>query len=138
MNRRILKIRKLDQTGMALVTVMVFSLFLFLMCGTYFDSLLGEKRLALANQNGFKAASIADAAVEEVFWRHNYNDFASDPAANGWTTSGTTASYGSQGSPIAFQNSSGTVIGNYYAVINNYATNPVLTVHANYTGEIGR
>jgi Tfp pilus assembly protein PilX len=119
---------------MALLTVIIFTVFLVTLGLSYFAKITAEQRMVLATRNAFNAMTIADAAVEEIFWRYNYNSFESNPTGNGWTLSGSTASYGNSGAPISFTNGSGSTIGTYYATITNYNTAPVVTVTANYTG----
>ncbi len=129
-----------NQSGMTLLTVIIFTIFLFVLCATYMEKLAGEKRMTLATQEGFNATNIADAVAEEVFWRYNYNNFSTNASGNGWSTgagscgSATSACTGSVSTPITFTDTSGTTVGNYYATIAAYATAPILTVNTTYTG----
>jgi len=122
-------LKPLNEKGFAFITVVIFSVGLFVMALSYFDLLISETKLIRSTQNHAGALALAEAGVEEVMWEYNYSsgDFQGGEGWSGASTKTKTVS--------AFTDTTGSNIGSYVLSVANWnTTSPLITVTATVAG----
>jgi hypothetical protein len=114
-----------NEKGFAMITVVIFTWMLCAFVLSYFDILVGERRLIQSSENRLMAESLAEAGAEEVAWEYSYGG-ANFQSGEGWSGSSTKTK-----TVASFTDTSGNTVGSYTISVANWnGSAPIATVTA--------